>query len=163
MEESKHLCVADVFLENEDNEILMIKRDENKKVLPGFYNGIGGKLEQGETPIQAVLREADEEAGAKTITNLKIRGNLTVKDKFGIWQVYIFQGNIRKNDISINSIPEGKLEWIPKNDLKKYNLVEDLKHWLPIMLADPKIFQFVNIEYDNNYKLLNIDIKQLSK
>lgn len=162
MKQLEHFCVADIFLKNEHDEILMIKRNGNKGVLPNFYNGIGGKIEKGETPLQAVLREADEEAGAKKIDAIKMRANLTINDKFGFWQVYVFEGLAKKNAINIKEMHEGALEWIPIANIESYNLVEDLRHWLLNMLEDKNIFQFVNAKYDDNYKLLDIKIESLS-
>ncbi|MBU1074990.1 NUDIX domain-containing protein [Patescibacteria group bacterium] len=162
MKESQHFCVTDVFLENELGEILMIKRDESKEILPNVYNGLGGKFEAGETPLQAVLREAKEEAGVKNIKNLQLKANLSVKDKFGFWQIYIFYGNVKKQDVEIKDNSEGILEWIPKNKMGNYDLTPDTQQWLPEMLAKPEIFQFVKVEYDDEYKILNINIKSLN-
>ncbi|QAS54333.1 NUDIX hydrolase [Halobacillus litoralis] len=42
-----------------NNEILMLNR--NSSPLKGLWNGIGGKVERDETPIQCVQREVKEE------------------------------------------------------------------------------------------------------
>jgi 8-oxo-dGTP diphosphatase len=162
MKESSHFCVTDIFLENEFEEVLMLKRSKKKKILPNLYNGLGGKIDNGETPLQAIQREAKEEAGVTSIENLQYRANLSVKDKFGFWQIYIFYGNIYKKNITIKEVDEGTLEWIPKNNLLDYQLVPDLNNWLPKMLANPNTFQFVKIEYDDKYNLKKIIITPLT-
>ncbi len=50
-------------------KVLLIKR--NKKPFAGLYNGVGGKIEDGETVIAATIRECKEETGI-TITNPKL-------------------------------------------------------------------------------------------
>ncbi|MFA6525016.1 MAG: NUDIX domain-containing protein [Patescibacteria group bacterium] len=162
MKELSHFCVTDVFLENEFEEVLMLKRSKKKKILPNLYNGLGGKIDNGETPLQAIQREAKEEAGVISMENLQYRANLSVKDKFGFWQIYIFYGNVYKKNIIIKEVDEGTLEWIPKNKLLDYQLVPDLNNWLPKMFANPEAFQFVKIEYDDKYNLKKIMITPLT-
>lgn len=46
-----------------DNTVFVFlqKRDMNPKVLPGHFSFFGGKIEEGETPEQALEREIQEE------------------------------------------------------------------------------------------------------
>lgn len=44
-------------------KVLLVKR--NKKPYPNCWNGIGGKLEENETALQAATRECFEETGIK--------------------------------------------------------------------------------------------------
>jgi 8-oxo-dGTP diphosphatase len=48
-----------------ERKILLLKRAETKKFLPGYYDLPGGKVKEGEDPNQAVLRELEEETGLK--------------------------------------------------------------------------------------------------
>jgi len=153
MSKPRYHCVADIFLENEYHEVLMIKRALRKNVLPDCYNGIGGKIEPGETPLQAILRETKEESGVNRVENLKMRAVLSVKDKFGFWQIYIFQGKILKKAAKVQEISEGKLEWIKKSQLNKIKLVPDVKQWIDKMYQNPNSLIFANIEYTPTYKL----------
>lgn len=50
-------------------KVLLIKR--NKKPFAGLYNGVGGKVENGESSIEATIRECKEETNI-TITNPKL-------------------------------------------------------------------------------------------
>jgi len=56
------ICSGPVIIEN--NRVLLIKEKKPTGITPWFFPG--GKLEKGETPEQACLREAREEIGADT-------------------------------------------------------------------------------------------------
>lgn len=45
-----------------DDAVALIRKDR-PEWQAGFLNGIGGKLEKGETPLEAMIRECKEEAG----------------------------------------------------------------------------------------------------
>jgi len=53
--------VAIIILYNEQKRILLQHRAETATRLPGHWAFFGGKIEAGETPEQAVKREAQEE------------------------------------------------------------------------------------------------------
>lgn len=59
------LCVAAALIDA-DNRVLIQKRPEGKEY-PGFWEFPGGKIESGETPERALVRELNEELGITTI------------------------------------------------------------------------------------------------
>ena len=77
--------------------------------------GVGGKLEDKESPEDCVLREVKEETGL-TLTDYKYRGIVTfVSDIWPCEYMHLFtatgfEGEIRECD-------EGVLEWLPKAQL----------------------------------------------
>lgn len=96
-----------------DNKVLMIKFSEK---WGNVYAPPGGKFEEGETPLDCIIREYYEETGL-TLINPRLQGISYWKDSCeGIIFIYIardFEGNLSK--IS----KEGKLEWIKFEDLFK--------------------------------------------
>ena len=48
---------------NKDNNFLIIKRSEDLKTFPGVWAFPGGKIDDGEDPVDAAIREAKEEVG----------------------------------------------------------------------------------------------------
>lgn len=61
----KLLLVAAVALIDRDGRVLLAKRPEGKS-LAGLWEFPGGKVEQGETPESALIRELYEELGIET-------------------------------------------------------------------------------------------------
>ncbi len=55
--------IAAVFLVNRDGALLMQHRDGHAKISPNQWGLPGGRIEPGETPIEAAHRELLEETG----------------------------------------------------------------------------------------------------
>ncbi len=75
-----------MFCEDESKVVLIkkIKPDWQK----GFFNGVGGKIELGETPKQAIVREFEEETGVKTSESEWSLFSILIKESE--YKVYFF-------------------------------------------------------------------------
>jgi len=62
------VLVVAVALLDTDNRVLLAKRPEGKK-MAGLWEFPGGKVDPGETPERALIRELDEELGVDTRTS----------------------------------------------------------------------------------------------
>lgn len=96
----------------------------------GKWNGLGGKLEPGETPEECALREIREESGL-TVTRLDLKGLLTFPafSDNEDWYAFVFVG--REFDGELIDSPEGILEWIDDSRLYNLNLWEGDRIFLP--------------------------------
>lgn len=57
---NKSFVVILLFTKNYE-QVLLVKRNKNPYI--NCWNGIGGKIEENETPIEAAIRECKEETG----------------------------------------------------------------------------------------------------
>jgi 8-oxo-dGTP diphosphatase len=96
----------------------------------GKWNGLGGKLNPGETPEECAQREIYEESGL-SVQNPKLKGILTfpafAKDED--WYVFVFVVEDFWGEL-IDS-PEGNLQWVDNSDLTRLNLWEGDATFLP--------------------------------
>ncbi len=100
----------------------------------GKWNGPGGKMKAGETPIDCVKREVREESGLD-IPSPRAHGTLYFRfgdDPSKDWLVHVysareFSGDVRASD-------EGDLRWFSLQDIPYDEMWEDDRHWLPYLL-----------------------------
>ena len=146
-----------LLLLRRDNEILLALK--KRGFGEGKYNGVGGKLEKGETPDMAMLRETKEEIlitpteydkvaiidfleyvkGEKT----KLRFHLYVATKW---------------DKEPEESEEMKPKWFNINEIPYSQMFPDDKYWMPMILEGKKIKGF--FEFDENWNLLSYKIDE---
>lgn len=104
----------------------------------GKYNGLGGKLEAGESPEQCMQREVEEESGLIPL-KWRLNGMITFPtfDGTNDWYVFVFTITEFKGEL-IDS-PEGELHWIADEDVSGLNLWAGDRVFLP-WLAEPGFF-----------------------
>ena len=121
------------------NSTLMLHRIKKENDYhQGKWNGLGGKLNLGETPEECAIREIKEESGL-TVKNPSLKGFLTFPNFDGIDDWYVFVFTFEEFNGNLIDSPEGKLEWIPNDELTSLNLWEGDKIFLEWVFSG-KIF-----------------------
>jgi 8-oxo-dGTP diphosphatase len=127
----KTVAVSAVLLVDADNRILLAQRPQGKS-MAGLWEFPGGKIEQGETPEYALIRELSEELGI--MTGVDCLHPLTFAshsyDDFHLLMpVFVCRTG--------KGTPQGKedqnLKWVSKKDLQKY----------PMPAADKPLIPFI--------------------
>tara|TARA_Y100000996_G_scaffold127167_2_gene96335 strand:- start:561 stop:1019 length:459 start_codon:yes stop_codon:yes gene_type:complete len=139
----------------QNNQTLMLHRIKKENdIHKNKWNGLGGKLEPGESPEECVKREVFEESGL-IIESPNLHGVITFPKFDGIddWIVFVytannFEGNLIECD-------EGKLDWVSDDQLLNLNLWEGDKIFIP-WLTQNKFFSAKFI-YEKK-KLINYDV-----
>jgi 8-oxo-dGTP diphosphatase len=100
-----------------DRQTLMLHRVKKiNDMHQGKWNGLGEKLEAGETPEECVMREVYEEAGIR-VHNPQLKGILTFPafDDFEDWYVFVYLVTEFEGELIDSS--EGVLQWIDNEQL----------------------------------------------
>lgn len=121
-----------------------IKKDWKGFTLPG------GHVEPGESIVDAVVREMQEETGL-TVENPKLCGVKQFPIDGGRCLVFLFVAD--KFSGEIVSSEEGAMHWVKKEDLPKVNLVNDFKELLEVML-DENLSEFQYVVEDGKWKVV---------
>ena len=123
----------------QNNQTLMLHRIKKENdIHKNKWNGLGGKLEPGESPEDCVKREVFEESGL-IIESPNLHGVITFPKFDGIddWIVFVYTANnFEGNLIECN---EGKLNWVSDDQLLSLNLWEGDKIFIP-WLSQEKFF-----------------------
>ena len=120
------------YIFNDRAQVLLQKKARGFGV--GKWNGPGGKVEDGETPEQSVIREIEEETSIKLIKLEKagvIEFIFTVKPESNnyshIFRAVEWEGKPR-------NMGEGELKWFDIDKLPLDKMWDDDKYWLPGVL-----------------------------
>ena len=112
--------VVSIALINNENEILLSKRPE-KKHLSGFWEFPGGKVEEGETPEKALIREVKEELNID-INNKCIAPLSFSEFDYNNFQLLLLLYICRRWDGVPMSMENNRLEWVKPNMLRDYKM-----------------------------------------
>ena len=160
--EFSYLSAVEIFLLSPDKkEVLLLKRSADKKILPHYYAGVGGKMDLTsiESPLTTAYREIEEETGYKfsDIASLNLAGVYTVFDKFGKWNIFEFVGQVKKKLFEKTfEMNEGTLTWVPVEKIEDYRLIPDLQQgYLADMLTTDKVL-WVTVRYNKDGNMLSL-------
>ncbi len=152
---SKALNETLVYL-MKNNKVLFIEKKRGFGA--GFINGVGGKVEEGETIEDCAVREVKEEVGLK-VKSLKKRGViLFINNKVEHILVHVFVSNDFEG--TPKESEEAKPFWIDKDKIPFDKTWGDDKFWLPNVLNGG--FVYAEFEF-KNWKLVKPLILKKSK
>ena len=141
-----------------DNNILLAMKKRGFGI--GKYNGVGGKIKQGETPEEAMIRETAEEINVTPIKYEKvgfIEFDEYYKGKkenvgFHLFFVTEWKGEPTESE-------EMNPKWFNIKDIPYDKMLPDDKHWLPLVLEGKRIKAY--FDFDEDWNLISKKIEEL--
>ena len=149
-----------LLLLRKDNKIMLALK--KKGFGAGKYNGVGCKLESGETPEEAMIREAYEETGVKPLNYISMGENEysefingeSAKLKFYLYVAESWIGEPIETE-------EMKPYWFDIDKIPYDNMFIGDIYWLPLVLKNKKIHGY--FEFDENWNLISHRITEIEK
>jgi 8-oxo-dGTP diphosphatase len=119
-----------------DERMLLIRK--KRGLGAGKINGPGGRLEPGEAPLEAAIREAQEELRI-TPLNLEYAGENQFQfvDGYSI-HVHVYKGDDYEGEPT--ETDEAIPVWVPLDDIPYGEMWEDDKLWIPLVLDGTRFF-----------------------
>lgn len=135
------------YIERDGCYLLLHRIKKENDLNKDKWIGIGGKLEENESPEEGVLREAKEETGL-TVYAPRYCGIVTfVSD---VWEgEYMHLFHITDFDGQLCECDEGVLEWIPKERFAKLPQWEGDKLFLRLMQENIPFFS-LKLQYEGD-------------
>lgn len=131
----KTVLVSAVALIDRDSRLLLAQRPEGKS-MAGLWEFPGGKVEQGETPEAALVRELHEELGIETWTSC-LAPLTFASHSYDDFHLLMPLFACRKWEGTPQSREGQTLKWVRANDLRQFPmppadipLIPILRDWL---------------------------------
>lgn len=121
-----------VKIDGEDH-ILFQVRSSSLRNQPGDIAFPGGRVDKGEEPRQAVIREFAEEIGEENARTLEVIGEFDTYISSSRGLIYSFVGHLDKVDLSISNDEVDKLFTVPISFLKE----NEPREYTNIIHTDP--------------------------
>lgn len=126
------------YVRREAHTLMLHRIKKAQDMHQGKWNGLGGKLEAGESPEDCAIREIAEESGL-VVVNPVLKGILTFPafDEIEDWYCFVFVARQFTGELIDSS--EGSLRWVPDTELMSLNLWEGDRIFIP-WLDQPGMF-----------------------
>jgi 8-oxo-dGTP diphosphatase len=115
----------------EHNDRFLIGQRQAGAMLAGYWEFPGGKIELGESPEEAAVRECREEAGVDVKSCGRYETNVEQYD-YGAVRLYFIACQL----LDSSQIPTAGFRWVSRRDLKHYEFPSGNRKLLETLLAD---------------------------
>ena len=126
------------YIERDGCYLMLHRVKKQQDVNAGKWIGVGGKLEEGESPDECAMREVMEETGL-AFTHPRMRGVITFisagwDDEIMFLYTGEAEGTVRPD------CDEGILRWVPIQEVPSLNLWEGDRVFLRLLLSTQDFF-----------------------
>lgn len=149
MTELTTLC----YLERDHQYLMLHRIKKDHDLNKGKWIGVGGHLEEGESPDECLVREVREETGL-TLTSYRARGIVTFLSGNGECE-YMFLYTADGWTGELTDCNEGVLAWVDRDEVLERNLWEGDRVFLRLLAEDAPYFS-LKLVYDGGERLSQV-------
>ena len=142
------------YIEIEGFYLMLYRNKKKNDMNQGKWLGVGGHIEEGETPFQAVVREVKEETGL-TLKSAEYRAIINFVNDDYVEIIYQYTSSDFTGEVI--DCNEGELKWFPKDEVMSLPMWEGDKYFLDPLIKNEPFFE-ITIVYQNN-KLVSVNKK----
>ena len=154
----KQIEISTICLITKDNKILLGKK--KRGLGKGYWNGLGGRLEKGESIKRCAIREAFEEAKIK-INKLTLVGKILFKSKLFKKDLLVYFYKVNNFQGKPTETLEMKPSWFNFKKIPFQKMWPDDKFWMPIFLKGGGFTG--KVEFGKNHKILKNTIRKTNE
>ncbi|MBQ6847532.1 MAG: NUDIX domain-containing protein [Clostridia bacterium] len=118
-----HLVVH-IWVISSDNRILIQRRSDTKKLMPGEWAATGGAAIAGEDSFTAASRELYEELGISS-TKESLKKILRLKRRNSLLDIWLIASDLTVDELSLQESEVAEAKWVSLSELK--NMVKTNK------------------------------------
>ena len=111
-----HLVVH-IWVVSSDGKILIQRRSDTKKLMPGEWAATGGAAISGEDSFTAASRELYEELGIKSDKNT-LKKALRLKRRNSLLDVWMITCDLSVEDLSLQETEVAEAKWVTVDEFK---------------------------------------------
>lgn len=140
-----------------DEHLLMLRR--RKEPFSNHWTAPGGKIEDGENPAEAIVREVREETNLTVHQpELKAICSEIGADEYN-WLLFIFA--CRSYEGELVASDEGELRWLPLAQIDQWPLPDIDRHILRYVLDDEPTPYAMRVVYTPDHRVASFDVRSL--
>ncbi len=110
-----HLVVH-IWILSSDNKILVQRRSDDKKLMPGEWAATGGAAVSGENSFTAAKRELFEELGIISDEN-SLKRLFRVKRRNSFLDVWYIETDVKIDELTLQKTEVAEAKWVTKDEL----------------------------------------------
>ncbi len=113
--ENEHIAVGVIFIENDKGEFLIQKTSKEKG---GEFSSTGGHIDSGETPIESIRREVEEELGIN-VDNDTIKEYGFIQYDMPLRFIFYLKKNIDLKDVKVQKEEVDYVKYMSVDEIER--------------------------------------------
>lgn len=136
------------YIENNEQYLMLHRTKKQNDINQGKWIGVGGHVENEESPEECLIREVKEETGL-TLTSYRLRGLVSfINSECESELMCVFTADEYTGNLI--TCEEGDLQWIAKTQVPDLPTWEGDRVFLELLLSDEQRFFSIKLQYEGD-------------